>query len=358
LAVEPEFRTPDEAGSVDSLFEERAAQEDNAAFLQARGRLYRLAALAGLMLAGLIYGLSPVSRVRAISVQGNDYLDADYIRTLSGVSLNSFYYLQFPDSIASKVKADPLISDCSVNMETDNVIQIVVQEKQPFGYRYDDDTPVILCTDGTQAELTSSYMSILSRVPLVVGFDDEQQTHLLANAFQDVSTAIISAMAEVRQYALSYDDEAIEVQMADGGYYFASYYTLSAINEYDQYAAYLVNSSYCLYASNGGRVTYSAACPWDEQTTAKEYWMDEEGNYITNRWGDRAVKHYYQDEDGNYYVDDSGNWIVIPIDSQGNDDPDPDFLDHYLQGWYSTGTLVIPEEYQTEEDTTSADTTQ
>lgn len=91
--------------------------------------------------------------------------------------------------------------------------------------------------------------------------------------------------------------------------------------------------------------------------------MKEDGTYITNRWGDRVVKHYYQDSDGNYYLDKSGNWILIPIDATGTDDPDPDFLDHYLAGYYDTGTLVLPEEPSdedgrdsTDQGTTSTDT--
>ena len=85
--------------------------------------------------------------------------------------------------------------------------------------------------------------------------------------------------------------------------------------------------------------------------------MNDDGTYVTNKWGDRVVKHYYQDENGNYYLDKSGNWILIPIDSTGADDPDPDFLDHYLSGYYDTGTLVIPDENTGESGTDTDDST-
>ena len=342
---------------VDSLFEERAAINDNRDFERGWKKWYLLGILSALALIAVLYGLSPLSRVRAISVKGNNYLSIDYIRSISGVTLNSFYYLQFPDGIAARVKSDPLIFDCTVSMVQDNVIEITVTERQPFGYRYDGDTPVILCTDGTTADLTSDYMSMLSRIPFVTGFDEDQQTHLLANAFSSLSASTISSISEVSQYSLSYDDEALEVRMADGGILFASYYTLSCLNEYDQFAAYLTNKSYCLYASEGGSVAYSAACPWDQETVSYDYWMNDDGTYVTNKWGDRVVKHYYQDENGDYYLDKSGNWILIPIDSTGADDPDPDFLDHYLSGYYDTGTLVIPDENTGESGTDTGDST-
>lgn len=340
---------------VDSLFEERAAINDNRDFYRGWKKWFWFGIFSALGVIAILYGISPLSRVRTISIQGNDYLSSDYIRSVCGVNLNSLYYLQFPDGIAAKVKSDPLISDATVKMVQDNVIEITVTERQPFGYRYDDDQPVILCTDGTTTALTSSYMPLLSRIPFITGFDDAQQTHLLANAFTKLSASTISSISEVSQYSLSYDDEALEVRMADGGILFASYYTLSCLNEYDQFAAYLTNKSYCLYASEGGSVAYSAACPWDQETSSYDYWMKEDGTYITNRWGDRVVKHYYQDSDGNYYLDKSGNWILIPIDATGTDDPDPGFLDHYLAGYYDTGTLVMPEEPSDEDGQDSTD---
>ena len=82
---------------------------------------------------------------------------------------------------------------------------------------------------------------------------------------------------------------------------------------------------------------------------------DEEGNYIYNKWGDRAVRHYYSDKNGNFYLDDNGEKILIPIDSYGQDQKDPDFLNHYFEGWYKKGYLEEPTEEETEEGEESAD---
>jgi hypothetical protein len=98
----------------------------------------------------------------------------------------------------------------------------------------------------------------------------------------------------------------------------------------------------CLYADNGTTVAVARACPWDEVKTELEYWTDEEGNYIYNKWGDKAVIHYYQDSNGGYYLDDAGNRIVIPIDAYGSDMKDNDFLNHYIEGWYKNGYLEEP----------------
>lgn len=339
-----------EAEGIDRLFQERAEQSDNAAFLKSVRRLRYLTYGGILALLFLFYVFLPISRVRTIGVEGNSYLSDEYIRHLSRCTTAHLYYFLIPAKIAQRIKADPMIADCTVKAERNGILHIAVHERQPFAYRFDeeDQVPKILCTDGTSFDLTSDYMSILSRIPLLHGFRQEQQEHLLCNAFSDIDAKMISAMAEISQYALSYDDQTIQIQMMDGGYFFSSYYDLRSISEYDRLAAQQTNKKFCLYAGNGGKVAYSASCPWDTPATSRDYWMDDEGNYIINRFGDRAIKHYYRDENGGYYLDASGNWILIPLDKNGDEVVDADFLAHYEAGYYAEGHLVLPPEEEGE----------
>ena len=334
-----------EADGIDRLFQERAEQADNAAFLKSARRLRRMTYGGVIILLFLFYIFLPASRVRTVSVQGNIYLSKEYIQELSRCTIDHLYYFLIPPQIAARVKADPMIADCTVRLEKNGILSIVVKERTPFAYRFDqeDAVPKILCTDGASFDLTSAYMPILSRIPLLQGFREEQQEHLLCNAFSDIDPKMISAMAQISQYALSYDDQTIQIQMMDGGYFFSSYYDLRSISEYDRLAARQTNKKFCLYAGNGGKVAYSASCPWDTPATPRDYWMDDEGNYIINRFGDRAIKHYYRDANGGYYLDEAGNWILIPLDKQGDEVPDADFLKHYEAGYYASGQLVLPE---------------
>jgi hypothetical protein len=105
----------------------------------------------------------------------------------------------------------------------------------------------------------------------------------------------------------------------------------------------MIDQDKCLFADNGTTVAVAKACPWNEVRPELEYWTDEEGNFIYNKWGDKAVKHYYQDSDGGYYLDENGERILIPIDAYGSDIKDPDFLNHYMEGWYVHGYLEEPE---------------
>ncbi len=341
--------------SVDSLFEERAAASDNETFARIRRGLFLRAVFLSVGLLVLLYLFSPESRVKAVSVRGNRYLSRSYVESLSGIKVNDLFYAQFPGALAAKIQRDPMIAETEVHLRRNNLVEIDITEKQPIGYRYDEEEPTILFTDGSVCQLKSEYMRILSRIPYITGFNEETATHLLTTGFQSVKRDVIESIAEVIQYPLSYDDEAVEIRMRDGGVFFGNYFSLGLINNYETISALMTNKDLCVYADNATTVAAARACPWDEVEVVLEYWTDEEGNYIYNKWGDRAVKHYYSDNNGNFYLDDNGEKILIPIDEYGQDQRDPDFLNHYFEGWYKKGYLEEPTEEEPEEGEETAE---
>lgn len=344
MAEQEVNKLPAAEPGVDTIFEERAVAKDNEAFERARPRLFFIAVFFAFALLILSYIFSPGSRVKAVSVRGNNYLTKAQVQKSANVTINDLFYLQFPSVIEARIEENGLVESASVQLLHDNIIEIAVTEKQPIGYRYDEEEPTVLFTDGSVINLTSELMSVISRIPFITGFNEENATHLLTTGFKDIHPERIEDMAEVIQYPLSYDPEAIEIRMRDGGIFFTNYFSLTLVNDYPKLSKLIKNKENCLYADNGNTVAAARACPWDEEEIILEYWTDEEGNYIYNKWGDRAVKHYYQDNNGSYYLDEEGNRILIPIDAYGQDIRDDDFLNHYFEGWYSKGYLDIPEE--------------
>lgn len=329
---------------VDALFLKREIERDNARFKKSKRVLFIVAILLANLLVCLFYFTSSMSKVTTISVSGNQFLTKDYIRQYAKLDLNSRYYLIFSYRISSRLEQEPFIQQASVTMKEHGVVEINVVEKKPVGYRYENETPMILFSDNTKTELTSDYLSVVARIPFMTGFETDEQTYLLTKAMNDVHLSLIEDIAEIHQYDLGYDQQAIQVQMRDGGFFFASYYSLDLINSYHEIYGKLKDKNTCLFADQGQRVVYAKVCPWLETVEPKDYWMDGSGNYILNKYGDKVLKHFYQDDKGNYYLDASGNWILIPIDEEGNQQPDDKFLEHYTAGYYATGQLVIPEQ--------------
>lgn len=288
----------------------------------------------------VVYLILPVSRIRAVEVSGTDYLNSAYIQKVSGVKENNVFFLTFPPYVKYRLKKDPMIKDASVSLKDGNTVSITVKEKKAVGYRYDKKAEVLL-SDNTTAPLKSDYLDIIAKVPLVTGFESREQTRLYTKAFQKVDQSVIENIAEVTQFSLGYDSEAMKILMRNGGYFIGDYQNLDKLNMYNAIYAQMSDKSKCISASDNTNYAYTEVCPWNE-SSSREYWMDANGQPVKNQYGDKVVKRYYTDKDGKEAVDASGNKIPIPIDENGVEHPDQDFLAHYEAGYYATGSLVIP----------------
>ncbi len=337
-----DFATDD----ADQVYRNVKTNENRHKFMKDRAGLFRLGILAGILTVVLFYLSSASSKVKFITVEGNSILPDDYILEMSGISTRSIYYLTFPGFTENKIVKDPLIESCDVKMIDNNSVKILVTEKKVYGYRYDEE-PVILMTDGTQAPLKAEYLNITAKVPLITGFTDDEQTRKLSRGFGDVEQTAISQIAEVSQYALRYDEEALKILMRSGGYVIASYYNVDLLNQYNDIYVRQQNKKACIFFADmsdrqNGRSAYASTCPWDEGGDA-EYWTDEKGSVIVNPAGIAVIKNYYTFSDGSYAYDKDGNRIPIPIDEQGKELYDEDFVENYQAGYYATGKLVLPE---------------
>lgn len=340
----------DQPTAVDQLIEQRRICQNQNDFEHSRSFLFAWSVVFGVVFIALMYYLSPYSRINTLSVSGLNYVNQEYVVELSGIHYDSRFFLVFPGRTKRKLEEDPFIKTAKIVALQDRAIQIEIEENQPYGYRYEEDQPMILFVNDKKKELTSDLMPIISRIPYINGFFDEQQSHLLSRALSQVDRSMIEEISEIYQYDLGYDNEVMAVQMRDGGTLFTNYFTTSLLNRYYEISMKQINKNQCIFALESERIAYAKSCPWDEVQMEYEYWLDEDGNVIKNRWGDPAIKHYYRDDAGLFYLDDYGNYIIIPIDSGGNDMRDEDFLEHYLAGYYANGYLELPEELWVEEE--------
>ena len=246
MAEQEVNKLPAAEPGVDTIFEERAVAKDNEAFECARPRLFFIAVFFAFALLILSYIFSPESRVKAVSVRGNNYLTKAQVQKSANVTINDLFYLQFPSVIEARIEENGLVESASVQLLHDNIIEIAVTEKQPIGYRYDEEEPTVLFTDGSVINLTSELMSVISRIPFITGFNEENATHLLTTGFKDIHPERIEDMAEVIQYPLSYDPEAIEIRMRDGGIFFTNYFSLTLVNDYPKLSKLIKNKENCL----------------------------------------------------------------------------------------------------------------
>jgi cell division septal protein FtsQ len=330
---------------VQEMFAERRKWRAHNDFTHSQPGILKGAMFAGALFIVLVYFQLPMSYVKGISVSGNTNLSTDYIKEISNIDTNTRFFLTIPFISEMRLKSNPMIADAKVKLTDNHIVSIEVTEKKAVGYRYDGDTPKVLLSDNTTADLDSGYLDIIANIPLITGFDDAEQTRQLCNAFADVEPNVIADISEITQYELPYDDQTLKVLMRTGGYFISNYHDFHLVNQYHLVVKKVSDSAKCVFAFSGdtGDTVYTRTCPWDEAASTNEYWKDANGTEIKNAYGDKVVKHYYTDESGNTALDSSGNKIAIPIDSDGVETPDAKFQEHYAAGYYATGTLVLPE---------------
>lgn len=326
---------------VERILDNRRRRIDAKLFRVHQNRIVIKAVLLALACVVIVYFALPVSHIHAIRITGLHFLSEQYIKETAAISENDRFYLTIPAFVESRLENNPLIATADVTMNDDQTVSIAITESEMIGYRYIDKPEVVL-KDGSVIALESEYLDLIAMIPLITGFEDEDKLNKLVAAFQDVDQEVIEDIAEIREYTLSYDPEAILVLMRTGGYFIGGYYTMANINSYNAVYALQSDKNKCLFSLEGNDKISSQTCPWD--IVEEEYWTDASGNYVLNENGEKVVKHYYSDAAGNDALDSSGNRIAIPIDEKGNEIRDGDFLAHYEAGYYATGSLVIPSE--------------
>ncbi|MEG0076854.1 cell division protein FtsQ/DivIB [Anaerorhabdus sp.] len=307
--VEP---VKEEKSAVDEVFDRRKRIKADFNFRKAQPLLFMLAIISGFLIIAVGYYFSPISKVKSISVKNNYFLDSSYIKSLSGLNLENRYYLVFDYFIEKKLEESELIKSATVKHKDQGVIEITVEEETPFGYRYLEQGELLL-TSGKAVELKSEYLDLIAKVPYIDGFESEEQLIKIAKAFQKVDRNIIESISEVSQYPMSYDENTLRLLMRDGNNFFASYYSLSTLNSYNEIASDFTASGLCIYSDDSLKVAFTSTCPWDAVVEEKEYWIDELGNVVVNQYGDPVEKKYFTDGNGNFILDASGNKILIPM---------------------------------------------
>ncbi|MEG0177788.1 cell division protein FtsQ/DivIB [Anaerorhabdus sp.] len=302
----------EEKSAVDEVFERRKRIKADFSFRKSQPLLFIAAIICALITIGCAYYFSPTSKVKSIRVTNNYYLEKDYIKNLSEITLDNRYYLVVDYLVEKKLEESELIKNATVRHKNQGVIEIEIEEETPFGYRYLEQGELLL-TNGKSVPLASEYLDIIAKVPYIDGFETEEQLLHIAKAFQKVDRNIIESISEVSQYSMSYDENTIRLFMRDGNNFFASYYSLEMINSYNEIASDFIGNGQCIYSDESLKVAFTSTCPWDLVAEEKEYWLDELGNIVVNQYGDPVEKKYFTDDAGNFILDGNGQKILIPI---------------------------------------------
>ncbi|MBQ9037554.1 MAG: FtsQ-type POTRA domain-containing protein [Erysipelotrichaceae bacterium] len=239
----------------------------------------------------LAYIISPFSNVRSVKVINNVFLSEDYIKKSAGISTDSEFVLLFPMVKEISMKTDPLIKDVDIRRGANHSVVIDVKENDIVGYRYDQSMDLIL-GDGSYVTFKSEYISNLSLLPMFMSVSDEK-TKMVAEEMKDLDPDVLYRIAEVRDFALSYDENMIKFVMEDG---YKVYTTITGSNFLKDYLSIIKNtgsSHKCIYFDTENNVAVMRSCEQLEELYQRHLHGDE-----TPKPEDTAEQEGTQEETG------------------------------------------------------------
>ena len=189
---------------------------------------------------------------------------------MSGLSDRHKYLLTVPFIVENRIKENNIIEDCHVNLLDNRLVKIEVKEKKIVGYALENGLYVLVMNDGERSGLNSSNLYLISKVPLIEGFD-EQEMKQLQKHLGECDREVIDQISEIHSFPqLKYQN--LELVMADGNFIFTSVYGLNILEKYyDIESSFVSDRKQCYYFEDISGNAYTSACPWEEaEETAVE----------------------------------------------------------------------------------------
>ncbi|MCR4855507.1 MAG: FtsQ-type POTRA domain-containing protein [Erysipelotrichaceae bacterium] len=244
------------------LFNIRKYKKASSAYEKAKNFYFALSILLSLILIALIYLLSSASDIYRITVEGNVYLKDEDIIQASGLDTEDKFFLTFPSVIRKRIEKEPLIAKADVSLMRGRLVRISVEEKKIVAYAPENGLNVLILADGSRVGISKQNMYLISKAPIVEGFD-EQELELLIKELDHCERKIIEQISEIHYYPqLKY--QYVELVMADGDYVFTSPYGLGILNHYfDIKSSYISSGNQCYYFEDISGNAYTSACPWE-----------------------------------------------------------------------------------------------
>ena len=239
--------------AVERIFKNKRLAANLKLFRSRQPALFNIAIVMAIVVIVVMYLLSPMSSVRAVSIQGSRYLSDDYIKTISGVDTSSKLYFTVPVLVERKLEINPLIEDAKVSLNNGNTVTITVKEKKLVGYQ-SEGNGTIWFGNGEGTMLDDNNRQLIASIPKLIGFTDQELLKKVSNALNEIDDSILQQISTISVYPLRYDAHALLVHMRIGSYFVASYSNLKILNDYFTIYSQATDKTKCLWGTSKDQV--------------------------------------------------------------------------------------------------------
>ena len=182
---------------------------------KANKRLILLLSLFFVLVACVLYFLSPLSHVQSVKVEGNRYISTEQIIRLSKVQKDRSIWKVDTDETVDNIKKNPEVKSASVVPVFPNSIKITVTEHTRMAYLSKGGKFYPILENGKLLdELESGEIPVFA--PVLVGFKEGKALKLLLTELDKLPVEIQNAISEIHHAPTKTDPYHIVMYMNDG----------------------------------------------------------------------------------------------------------------------------------------------
>jgi cell division protein FtsQ len=182
---------------------------------KANRRLVLLLSLFFILVACVLYFLSPLSHVQSVKVEGNRYITSKQIIKLSKVKKDQSIWKVDTSEKAANIKKNPEIKSAKITPIFPNSIKITVSEHKRIAYlSIGGKFSPILENGNVLRELASGENPVFA--PVLIGFKEGKALRLLLKELDKLPIEIQNAISEIHHDPTKTDGYHIVMFMNDG----------------------------------------------------------------------------------------------------------------------------------------------
>lgn len=165
-----------------------------------------------ILLLGILYLQSPISRIQQVEVTGQQLLSEEEVITASGLYMQSVFRLLRDEPIKKRILALPEIAQVEITFEFPNTVHIAVVEWQRIGNWETPDGPLIVLENGAVLQ-HRNWQETYKDKPFIRQWEDVERLPQLITELKKLTPSLLSQIHSIEPSP--HDPEQIVLHMRD-----------------------------------------------------------------------------------------------------------------------------------------------
>ncbi len=193
---------------------------------KANRRLVQYLSVLFLLIAIVVYLQSPLSHVRNIEVEGENYVSSEQIKDMSEITDTTNFWKVDPADIEANISSHNQIIDVEVKRNLPSTIRIEVEEAERIGYVQVDGKFQPILENGTKLDVQMAIPG--GDAPVLKGFTKATYLKEMSKELKELPNSIASLISEIHWTPKEDNPYLIRLYMNDGYEVQASIRTFSS----------------------------------------------------------------------------------------------------------------------------------